>query len=263
MPLPPAPTQTADELHGKNLPKPSLNNRPPQKLPSLVDDYLDTSDDDAEEPPQELTRVAIHLTNQEVLQPKQSVPSKPTRLNNRNKNRLVSSMGEQLGVKTFNVISENKKLLNYLHGLINIASQNPAIFGKSNELSDMPNKEYKKTSNVKYFYRPEKANDATMMPTYLDTLLNQLRVLPQNMSGQYNAMVRTSGVVPNMALPLGLYSLRGGARKSKSRSQHNMIGGGDSFDFMKRLYKGILEDMQRRGKDLVDEDKKHIETAIK
>ncbi|MEY3776704.1 MAG: hypothetical protein RIR83_728, partial [Pseudomonadota bacterium] len=27
MPLPPAPTQTADELHGKNLPKPSLNNR--------------------------------------------------------------------------------------------------------------------------------------------------------------------------------------------------------------------------------------------
>ena len=91
MPLPPAPTQTADELHGKNLPKPSLNNRPPQKLPSLVDDYLDTSDDDAEEPPQELTRVAIHLTNQEVLQPKQSVPSKPTRLNNKNKNRLVSS----------------------------------------------------------------------------------------------------------------------------------------------------------------------------
>ncbi len=91
MPLPPAPTQTADELHGKNLPKPSLNNRPPQKLPSLVDDYLDTSDDDAEQPPQELTRLATHLTNQEVLPPKQSVPSKPTRLNNKNKNRLVSS----------------------------------------------------------------------------------------------------------------------------------------------------------------------------
>jgi PhoH-like ATPase len=91
MPLPPAPTQTADELHGKNLPKPSLNNRPPQKLPSLVDDYLDTSDDDAEQPPQELNRLATHLTNQEVLQPKQSVPSKPTRLNNKNKNRLVSS----------------------------------------------------------------------------------------------------------------------------------------------------------------------------
>ena len=174
------------------------------------------------------------------------------------KNRLVASMGEQLGTKTYNVISENKKLLNYLHGLINIASSNPVIFGKSAELSDMPNKLFKKTENVKYFYRPDKVDGETMMPQYLDTLLNQLRVLPQNMAGQYNALVRTAGVIPSMALPLGMYSLRGGAKKS-----HTMVGGATNVEYMKRLYKGILEDMQRRGKDLVDEDKKQIETAIK
>lgn len=172
------------------------------------------------------------------------------------KNRLVSSMGEQLGTKTFNVISENKKLLNYLHQLINVASSNPTLFGKASELSDMPDKEFKKTQNVKYFYRPERADAASMMPTYLDTLLNQLRVLPQNLTGQYNAMVRTAGVIPSMALPLG-FNLRGGARKNKQ------YGGVDSTQLIKNLYKTILSDMQRRGKDLVDEDKKHIETAIK
>ena len=72
-------------------------------------------------------------------------------------------------------------------------------------------------------------------------------------------MVRTAGVIPSMALPLGM-TLRGGARGKKHR---NMIGGADNVETMKRVYMGILQDMQRRGKDLVDEDKKHIETAIK
>ena len=175
------------------------------------------------------------------------------------RNRLVSSMGEELGNKTFNVISENKKLLNYLHELINLASGSPALFARASDLSDMPNKDFKKTQNVKYFYRPDKMDSSTMMPAYLDTLLNQLRVLPQDLSGQYNAMVRTAGVIPSMALPLGM-TLRGGARGKKHR---NMIGGADNVETMKRVYMGILQDMQRRGKDLVDEDKKHIETAIK
>jgi hypothetical protein len=174
------------------------------------------------------------------------------------KNRLVASMGEQLGTKTFNVIRENKKLLNYLHQLINVASSNPTLFGKASDLSDMPGKELKKSPNVKYFYRPERSDAVSMMPSYLDTLVNQLRILPQNLSGQYNAMLRTSGVIPSMALPLGLYSLRGGARKS-----NKLVGGADSTLLIKNLYKTILNDMQRRGKDLVDEDKKHIETAIK
>ena len=176
------------------------------------------------------------------------------------KNRLVASMGEQLGTKTFNVISENKKLLNYLHQLINVASSNPTLFGKASDLSDMPGKELKKSPNVKYFYRPERSDAVSMMPSYLDTLVNQLRILPQNLSGQYNAMLHTSGVIPSMALPLGLYSLRGGARKEKG-TKH--VGGADSTLLIKNLYKTILNDMQRRGKDLVDEDKKHIETAIK
>lgn len=176
------------------------------------------------------------------------------------KNRLVAAMGESLGTKTFNVISENKKLLNYLHEIMNLASSNPALFGKHTELSDMPNKEFKKTSNVKYFYRPDTADGATMMPTYLDSLLNQLRVLPQDLSSQYSAMVRTAGVIPSMALPLGMV-LRGGARSKKSK--HNMIGGADNVTVMKEAYKNILAAMQKRGKDLVDEDKKQIETAIK
>jgi hypothetical protein len=176
------------------------------------------------------------------------------------KNRLVAAMGEQLGTKTFNVISENKKLLNYLHEIMNLASGNPALFGKQSDLSDMPNKEFKKTSNVKYFYRPDTADGAAMMPTHLDSLLNQLRVLPQDLSNQYSAMIRTAGVIPSMALPLGM-GLRGGARKGKSHK--NMIGGGDNVTVIKEAYRNILAAMQKRGKDLVDEDKKQIETAIK
>ena len=176
------------------------------------------------------------------------------------KNRLVAAMGEQLGTKTFNVISENKKLLNYLHEIMNLASGNPALFGKQSELSDMPNKEFKKTSNVKYFYRPDTADGAAMMPTHLDSLLNQLRILPQDLTNQYSAMIRTAGVIPSMALPLGM-GLRGGARKGKSHK--NMIGGGDNVTVIKEAYRNILAAMQKRGKDLVDEDKKQIETAIK
>lgn len=176
------------------------------------------------------------------------------------RNRLVSAMGESLGTKTFNVISENKKLLNYLHEIMNLASSNPVIFGKQSDLSDMPNKEFKKTSNVKYFYRPDTADGATMMPTYLDSLLNQLRVLPQDLSNQYSAMIRTAGVIPSMALPLGM-GLRGGAKKG-TKSHKNMIGGGDNVTVMRQAYKNILAAMQKRGKDLVDEDKKKIEASI-
>jgi hypothetical protein len=174
------------------------------------------------------------------------------------RNRLVAAMGESLGIKTFNVISENKKLLNYLHEIMNLASSNPVIFGKQSDLSDMPNKEFKKTSNVKYFYRPDTADGATMMPTYLDSLLNQLRVLPQDLSNQYSAMIRTAGVIPSMALPLGM-GLRGGAKRAKSHK--NMIGG-DNVTVMRQAYKNILAAMQKRGKDLVDEDKKKIEASI-
>jgi hypothetical protein len=174
------------------------------------------------------------------------------------RNRLVSAMGEELGNKTFDVINGNKKLLNYLQNLIKLANKNSVIFDKQTDLSDMPNKKFEKTTNVKYFYRPDTADGATMMPTYLDSLLNQLRVLPQNLSSQYNAMVHTAGVIPSMALPLGLYSLRGGAR-----GKGKMHGGSDSVELMKTAYKNILAMMQKRGKDLVDEDKKHIEEAIK
>jgi polyhydroxyalkanoate synthesis regulator phasin len=74
-------------------------------------------------------------------------------------------------------------------------------------------------------------------------------------------MVNTAGVVPSMALPFA-HPMRGGSRK-KSSLHRNMVGGLDSVTVMKDIYRNIIGMMQKRGKDLVDEDKKQIETAIK
>jgi len=176
------------------------------------------------------------------------------------KQRLVSALGEDDGEEVHESILNNRNLLDYIHGLIDIARSNSNLFGKNvGVLSDMVNRELKKSSKIKYFYRPTTVDSASMMPTMLDSLLNQLRVLPQDLAGQYNAMINTVGTVPGMSLPLGLMRMRGGAKKLLSGAGKLVS---DNVKNMKDIYHNILEELNKRGKDLVDQDKEHINQAF-
>lgn len=177
------------------------------------------------------------------------------------KQRLVSALGEDDGEDVHNAILKNNNLLDYIRGLIDIAKSNAGVINAQGAVfSDMENRELKKSSKIKYFYRPTTVDSATMMPTMLDSLLNQLRVLPQNLAGQYNAMINTVGVIPGLSVPLGLFGMRGGAKKLLSGAGKQIS---DNVKNMRAVYKNILEELNRRGKDLVDQDKEHIEQAFK
>lgn len=177
------------------------------------------------------------------------------------KQRLVSELGEDDGEEVHKAILNNNHLLNYIRGLIDIARASPSVFSRDTQVfSDMDKRELKKSSKIKYFYRPTTADSANLMPTMLDSLLNQLRVLPQNLAGQYNALIGTQGVIPGMALPLGMgVGLRGGARKVL-KGAGNAVS--DTVKNMRAIYQSILNELNNRGKDLVSQDKKKIEDAL-
>ncbi len=177
------------------------------------------------------------------------------------KQRLVSELGEDDGEEVHKAILNNNHLLNYIRGLIDIARASPSVFSRDTQpFSDMDKRELKKSSKIKYFYRPTTADSANLMPTMLDSLLNQLRVLPQNLAGQYSALIGTQGVIPGMALPLGMgVGLRGGARKVL-KGAGNAVS--DTVKNMRAIYQSILNELNNRGKDLVSQDKKKIEDAL-
>jgi hypothetical protein len=175
------------------------------------------------------------------------------------KQRLVSNLGEDDGEEVHKAILNNNHLLDYIRGLIDIAKSNSKVFSKTQVFSDMENRELKKSSKIKYFYRPTTADSANMMPTMLDSLLNQLRVLPQNLAGQYSAMINTTGAVPGMTSFFGFPGMRGGAKKLLSGAGKQIS---DNVKSMRTVYKNILEELNRRGKDLVDQDKEQIDQAF-
>ncbi len=163
--------------------------------------------------------------------------------------RLSQKLGVERGSKTAGAILANKKLLEYLRNVMEIVRSNPVLTNdKGITLSDLPDKTGDK---IRYFLKPTNINRAAALSTQLGTLVNQLNVLPQNFVSSLNMPLQLANV--GFGGPMGLPSVFG------------MRGGGcveDTVATMEAIYKQILEEMKRNGKDLVDDDKKRIENAI-
>jgi PhoH-like ATPase len=89
MPLPPAPTQTADEINLPRIKKPELKKPPtPQAIATVADDEADElSTHELIEPPSQ----ASHIARDTINKMKQVAPAKPTRSNPKNKRADISN----------------------------------------------------------------------------------------------------------------------------------------------------------------------------
>jgi PhoH-like ATPase len=89
MPLPPAPTQTADEINLPRIKKPELKKPPtPQAIATVADDEADElSTHELIEPPSQ----ASHIARDTINKMKQVAPTKPTRSNPKNKRADISN----------------------------------------------------------------------------------------------------------------------------------------------------------------------------
>ena len=163
--------------------------------------------------------------------------------------RLTQKLGTERASKTTKAILDNRKLLEYLRNVMEIVRSNPVLTSANTApLSDLENKT---DSKIKYFIRPTNINRAAALSTQLGTLVQQLNVLPNNF-------------VSSLNMPLNLANVSFGGQTGFP-SAFGMRGGGcveDSVATMEAIYKQILEEMKRNGKDLVEEDKKRIENAI-
>jgi PhoH-like ATPase len=93
MPLPPAPTQTADEINLPRLKKPDLKKPPtPQAIASIADDEVEVeiadtiSHEEIVQPPH-----ASHIARETINKMKQVAPAKPTRGSPKNKTAHVAN----------------------------------------------------------------------------------------------------------------------------------------------------------------------------
>jgi hypothetical protein len=163
--------------------------------------------------------------------------------------RLSSKMGNDRGAKTAAAILGNKKLLEYLRNIMDVIRSNNALSQTKAPLSDLPDKTDKK---IAYFIKPQNIDRASALSTQLGTLVQQLNVMPQNFVSSLNMPLQLANVgFGNPFVGLGsLGMLRGGGCVD------------DTVATMESIYRQILEEMKSKGKDLVDEDKKRIETAI-
>jgi hypothetical protein len=163
--------------------------------------------------------------------------------------RLTQKLGTERGSKTTKAILDNRKLLEYLRNIMEIIRSNPVLTNANTApLSEL---ESKVEGKIRYFIRPTNINRAAALSTQLGTLVQQLNVLPNNF-------------VSSLNMPLNLSNVSFGGQTGFP-SAFGMRGGGcveDSVATMEAIYKQILEEMKRNGKDLVDEDKKRIENAI-
>jgi hypothetical protein len=163
--------------------------------------------------------------------------------------RLTQKLGAERGGKTASTILGNKKLLEYLRNIMEIIRSNPVLTNdKGVTLSDLP---VKTDDKIRYFIKPTNINRAAALSTQLGTLVNQLNVLPTNFLSNLRMPLNLANVGFGMANP---YGLMGGQRGGSCVE--------DSVATMEAIYKQILEEMKRNGKDLVDDDKKRIENAI-
>jgi hypothetical protein len=173
--------------------------------------------------------------------------------------RLMTKMSSDKAIKTASTVLNNKKLTAYIRNMMDVIRENPDVLrvltkGSRSTLSDLPEKtrDLKFNSGVKYFIKPTGINRAQALSTQLTSIAQQLNVLPQNFMSSLSMPLQLSNV--NFGNPLLTLGLAGVLR-----------GGGcvdETIASLEAIYGEILSELKNSGKDLVDEDKKHIEEAL-
>ena len=173
--------------------------------------------------------------------------------------RLMTKMSSDKAIKTASAVLNNKKLTAYIRNMMDVIRENPDVLrvlskGSKSTLSDLPDqtRDLKSSSGIKYFIKPTGINRAQALSTQLTSIAQQLNVLPQNFMSSLSMPLQLSNVnFGNPFVSLGLAGvLRGGA------------GVDETIASLEALYGEILSELKKSGKDLVDEDKKHIEDAL-
>ena len=164
--------------------------------------------------------------------------------------RLGAKMGQSKGEATANAILANSKLLEYLKSVVALYRNNPALHGQTAEpLSDLPIKTQNMgaSKGLNYFVSPTNINRAEAMSRTLGMMMQQVNLMPQGLNA-FNFGIQT----PNLMYatrPFGVMS--GGGHCD-----------GSLVNEMRQTYNLILKELNSRGKDIVEEDKKRIETAL-
>lgn len=162
--------------------------------------------------------------------------------------RLVGKMGSEKASKTSAAVLGNKKLTEYLRNMMDIIRNMPKQH--ATPLSELE----QKTDNIRYFVKPKNINRAQALSSQLTSLVNQLNVLPHSFISSLNMPLQLSNVnFGNPFIGLGAFGmLRGGGEGCVDQT----------IEMMESLYKEILDELKKTGRDLVDEDKNRIEEAI-
>lgn len=167
--------------------------------------------------------------------------------------RLGSKMGQQKGTQTAEAILGNKKLVEYLKSVLTLYRNNPALHHQAEPLSDLPNKTSKLGSSkgLNYFVKPTNVNRAEALSRHLGVIVQNLNVVPQGLSS-FNLGLG----LPNMAFGsvpvVGVRGMYGGSNDPIDTTVNEM----------RNLYNQVLDIMKSQGKDLVEADKKRIESAL-
>jgi len=173
--------------------------------------------------------------------------------------RLTTKMTAEKAIKTADTVLNNKKLTAYIRNMMEVIRENPDVLrahskGSRSTLSDLPEKtkDLKFNTGLKYFIKPTGINRAQALSTQLTSIAQQLNVLPQNFMSSLSMPLQLSNVnFGNPLLTLGLAGvLRGGGCVDETISS------------LEAIYNEILSELKNSGKDLVDEDKKHIQDAL-
>lgn len=174
--------------------------------------------------------------------------------------RLMTKMSSDKAIKTAATVLNNKKLTAYIRNMMDVIRENPEVLhvlsrGSRSTLSDLPEKtkDLKFNSGVKYFIKPTGINRAQALSTQLTSIAQQLNVLPQNFMSSLSMPLQLSNV--NFGNPLVSLGLAGVLRGGNSCVDETIAS-------LEAIYGEILSELKSSGKDLVDEDKKHIDDAL-
>ena len=193
--------------------------------------------------------------------------------------RLSAKMGADKGNKTADAILKNKKLCKYIKTLMDFQRVNTALHNVNNaNLSDLPQRTISTKSSLAYFRAPE-IKRADALSRSLGLMVQNLNVLPQDMLSLFRPGIQSNlsyghplagiagmGGMPGMPMgAMGFMPGMGGIPGMGGMGFSGQYGGGLEdvhVQNLRAIYGEILQEMTRKGKDLVQEDKDRIERAI-
>jgi hypothetical protein len=158
---------------------------------------------------------------------------------------------------TIRTIKSNNQLMQYLRGVVQIIRSNPAILNKDLTEKRKSAKYGKDGAELQTFYQPTQIKECDMK-NMTDLVLQQ-------------SVLLSRPVMPALQMPLGMQlgNVNQVVMPNFLNGAYRMQGGGSKYDAqcvnacaLESTFKFTLEEMERNGKMLVDEDKARIAQAI-